>query len=184
MHEIPPTPLCERGAYNDIEFIIVNCLLPMKNQKTIGLISDTHGLLRKRAKQALQGAGLIIHAGDIDTSDVLEELEKIAPVSAVRGNMDAISRPGDLPKTNLVEFEGILIYVIHDIQKMDLDPVAAGISVVVFGHSHEPAIYNKDGILFINPGSAGPKRFKLPISIGRLTIKNGRIIPEIIELDH
>jgi uncharacterized protein len=148
----------------------------------IGLISDTHGLLRKRAKQALQGVSLIIHAGDIDTPNVLDELEKIAPVAAVRGNMDAMNRAGDLPKTDLVEFEGFHIYIIHDIQKLDLDPVAAGISAVVFGHSHEPAIYNKNGVLYINPGSAGPKRFKLPITLGRLTIDNGCFIPEIIEL--
>jgi uncharacterized protein len=148
---------------------------------SIGLISDTHGLLRNSAKQALKGVDLIIHAGDIDTPDVLDELEKIAPVAAVRGNMDVLHQ-SSLPITDLIEFKGRYIYVIHDIQKMDLDPVAAGISVVVFGHSHQPAIYNKDGVIYINPGSAGPKRFKLPISIGRLTIDNGRIIPEIIKL--
>jgi putative phosphoesterase len=149
---------------------------------TIGLISDTHGLLRNSAKQALQGVDLIIHAGDINTPEVLDGLEKIAPVSAVRGNMDVLSRTGSLPKTDLIEVEGIVIYAIHDIQKMDLDPAAAGISAVVFGHSHQPIIYNKDGVIFINPGSAGPKRFKLPISLGRLTIGNGRVIPEIFEI--
>jgi len=149
---------------------------------TIGLISDTHGLLRNSAKKALKGVDLIIHAGDIDTPDVLDRLKKIAPVSAVRGNMDVMTLAGPLPKTDLIEFEGIFIYAIHDIQKMDLDPAAAGISVVVFGHSHQPVIYNKDSVIFINPGSAGPKRFKLPISLGRLKVENGRIIPEIIEL--
>jgi uncharacterized protein len=163
--------------------IIANCELPMKNQNsTIGLISDTHGVLRNSAKKALQGVKLIIHAGDIDSLEVLDELEKIAPVSAVRGNIDVLHRVNSLPKTDLIEFKGIHIYVIHDIQKMDIDPVAAGISVVVFGHSHEPVVYNKDGVIYINPGSAGPKRFKLPISLGRLKIDNSRIIPEIIEL--
>jgi uncharacterized protein len=156
-------------------------VLLMKNH-TIGLISDTHGLLRKSAKQALQGVRMIIHAGDIDTPNVLDKLEKIAPVTAVRGNMDILNRTGSLPKTDLIEFKGFHIYAIHDIQNMDLDPVAAGISVVVFGHSHQPIIYNKDGVIYINPGSAGPKRFKLPISLGRLTIDNGRIIPEIVEI--
>jgi hypothetical protein len=151
--------------------------------KTIGLISDTHGLLRKSAKEALQGANLIIHAGDIDTPDVLDALEKIAPVAAVRGNMDAMSRVGALPKSDLIDFDGKLIYVIHDIQKLDLDPVAAGISVVVFGHSHEPVIYNKDGVIYINPGSAGPKRFKLPVSLGFLKIQNNQLYPELIEIE-
>ncbi|MCU0599788.1 MAG: metallophosphatase family protein [Desulfobacterales bacterium] len=155
----------------------------MKNQNsTIGLISDTHGLLRNSAKKALQGVDLIIHAGDVDTADVLKELEKIAPVSAVRGNMDVLTLAGALPKTDLIEFEGIFIYAIHDIHKMDLDPGAAGISVVVFGHSHQPVIYKKDSVIFINPGSAGPKRFKLPISLGLLKINDGNIIPEIVEL--
>jgi uncharacterized protein len=154
----------------------------MKNQKTIGLISDTHGLLRNRAKKALQGVDLIIHAGDIDTPDVLDKLEKIAPVKAVRGNMDVLHRVNSLPESDLIEVGGICIYAIHDIQKMDLEPAAAGISLVVFGHSHQPAIYNKDGVIYINPGSAGPKRFKLPISLGRMTLDNGRIIPEIITL--
>ena len=162
--------------------IIVNCELPMKNQKTIGLISDTHGLLRKTARKALQGVSLIIHAGDIDTPDVMDELETIAPVAAVRGNMDVIDRVNSLPESDLIEFEGKYFYVLHDLQQMDLDPAAAGISVVVFGHSHQPAIYNKDGVIYINPGSAGPKRFKLPISLGRLRLDNGRIVPEIVEL--
>jgi len=154
----------------------------MKNQKTIGLISDTHGLLRKTARKALQGVSLIIHAGDIDTPDVMDELETIAPVAAVRGNMDVIDRVNSLPESDLIEFEGKYFYVLHDLQQMDLDPAAAGISVVVFGHSHQPAIYNKDGVIYINPGSAGPKRFKLPISLGRLRLDNGRIVPEIVEL--
>ena len=150
---------------------------------TIGLISDTHGLLRNSVKQALSGVRRIIHAGDIDTPAVLEELESIAPVSAVRGNMDVMNRVRTLPRSDLIEHAGICIYIIHDIQRMDLDPKAAGASVVVFGHSHDPAIYNKDGVLYINPGSAGPRRFSLPISVGILKLENDGIIPEIIELE-
>lgn len=155
----------------------------MKNHiNTIGLVSDTHGLLRSSLKDALKRVDLIIHAGDIDTPAVLEKLEKIAPVTAVRGNMDVANRVKTLPKTDLIEFGGIYIYVIHDLQKMDLDPAAAGISVVVFGHSHRPAVEKKDGVLYINPGSAGPRRFSLPISAAYLKISSSRITPEIKEL--
>lgn len=148
----------------------------------IGLISDTHGLLRNSAIAALTGSDRIIHAGDIDTPEVLRALEAIAPVTAVRGNMDGRSRLNRLPGNDLIEIGGNLIYIIHDRFEMDLDPLAAGISVVVFGHSHRPTVENKNGVLYINPGSAGPRRFKLPISVGRLEIVNGRITPFIIEL--
>lgn len=149
---------------------------------TIGLISDTHGLLRNSAIAALAGSDRIIHAGDIDTPEVLRELEAIAPVTAVRGNMDGRPRLGMLPKNDMIDIGGVLIYIIHDRFEMDLDPLAAGISMVIFGHSHRPAIENSNGVLYINPGSAGPRRFKLPASVGRLEITDSRITPVIIEL--
>ena len=148
----------------------------------IGLISDTHGLLRNSAMDALAGSDHIIHAGDIDTPEVLRELATIAPVTAVRGNMDGPRRLGRIPETDTIDIAGILIHIIHDRMAMDLDPVAAGIGVVVFGHSHQPVIEKRNGVIYINPGSAGPRRFSLPISVGRLHILDGRIDPFIIEL--
>ncbi len=147
----------------------------------IGLVSDTHGLLRNSAIAALAGSDRIIHAGDIDTPEVLRELEAIAPVTAVRGNMDG-RRMARLPENDLIEINGILIYIIHDRLAMDLDPLAAGISVVIFGHSHRPVVEKNNGVFYINPGSAGPRRFSLPISVGRLEITGSRITPVIIEL--
>ena len=151
--------------------------------KRIGLISDTHGLLRDTAVEALAGSDVIIHAGDVDTQDILDALKKIAPVFPVRGNMDRNPDAAGLPKYKIVEIDGISIYVVHDLYQLDLDPAAAGFEVVVSGHSHRPKIKYKDGVLYINPGSAGPKRFTLPISVGMLEIKNGRITPRIIELE-
>lgn len=150
-------------------------------KQTIGLISDTHGLLRNSAKEALAGSHRIIHAGDIDTPEVLRELEAIAPVTAVRGNMDG-RRLKRLPGNDIIEVNGIIIYILHDRLAMDIDPPAAGISVVIFGHSHRPVIEKTNGVFYINPGSAGPRRFSLPISVGRIEIANGRITPSIIEL--
>ncbi len=152
------------------------------SQLDVGLISDTHGLVRKSAVHALQGVDRLLHAGDIDTPDVLDALNRIAPVWAVRGNMDGRRAFDDLPDFDIIEVAGILIYLIHDRLKMDLDPVAAGISVVVFGHSHRPSIEWREGVLYFNPGSAGPRRFELPISVGMLHIDNGSFTPEIIEL--
>lgn len=151
-------------------------------QKRVGLISDTHGLLRKSAVRALAGVDMIIHAGDIDTPEIIPCLEKIAPVFAVRGNMDRNHEQQRLPGYETLEIAKISIYVRHDLGRLDLDPSAAGFHVVVFGHSHRPEIRYKEGVLYINPGSAGPKRFTLPISVGMLEIKNGVITPKIIEL--
>ncbi len=148
----------------------------------IGLVSDTHGLLRNSVIEALTGSDRIIHAGDIDTPEVLREIEAIAPVTAVRGNMDSRMRMDRLPGNDIIEIDGILIYIIHDRLAMDLDPLAAGISVVVFGHSHRPVVEKSNGVLYINPGSAGPRRSNLPISVGRLEISDGRITPSIIKL--
>jgi uncharacterized protein len=148
----------------------------------IGLISDTHGLLRPEAIEFLQGCDHIIHAGDIDKAEVLRELTNIAPVTAVRGNNDKGTLAKVLPETQLLEFESKLIYVIHDIASIDLDPAAASIDVVVYGHSHKPSQEKRGGVLYINPGSAGPRRFKLPVSVGELVISKRDIRARIVEL--
>lgn len=150
--------------------------------KRIGLISDTHGLLRESAVESLADSDIIIHAGDIDTPEILDELKKIAPVFPVRGNMDRNHNGAALPQYEIVKINGISIYVCHDLFQLDLDPAAAGFEVVVSGHSHRPKIKYRDGVLYINPGSAGPKRFKLPVSVGMLEIEDGRVIPKIIDL--
>jgi putative phosphoesterase len=151
--------------------------------KRIGLISDTHGLLRNSAVEALAASDIIIHAGDIDTPEIIDQLKKIAPVFPVRGNMDRNTNGSALPKYEIVEMDGTAIYVIHDLYQLDLDPAAAGIEVVVSGHSHRPRIRYRDGVLYINPGSAGPRRFTLPISVGMLEIEDGTITPKIIEIE-
>ncbi|MEM6717177.1 MAG: metallophosphoesterase family protein [Cyanobacteria bacterium P01_C01_bin.147] len=149
---------------------------------TIGVISDTHGLLRPEAVASLQGSDLIIHVGDIGRLEVIEQLREITPVKAVRGNIDQAAWADEFPETEVVEADDTLIYVLHNLKALDLDPKAAGFQVVVSGHSHQPKIEEKDGTLYLNPGSAGPRRFKLPIAVGRLTITNGRIHSEILPL--
>ncbi|MDA3895131.1 MAG: metallophosphoesterase family protein [Desulfobacteraceae bacterium] len=151
--------------------------------KCIGLISDTHGLLRKSAVTALADSDIIIHAGDIDTPEILDALKKIAPVFPVRGNMDRNPDGANLPKYEIVEIDDLSIYVLHDIDQLDLDPAAAGFAVVVSGHTHRPIIKYRDSVLYINPGSAGPRRFKLPISVGMLEIEDGHITPKIIQIE-
>jgi putative phosphoesterase len=136
----------------------------------IGLISDTHGLLRREALDALRGSELILHAGDIGKPEILDELRKLAPVVAIRGNVDTTSWATKLKETELVETPSATFYVIHNINDLDVNPAGAGIHVVLFGHSHQPAQYEKDGVLYINPGSAGPRRFNLPISLARLNL--------------
>ena len=148
----------------------------------IGVISDTHGLLRPEAVAALRGSEHILHAGDIDSPEELFELAKIAPVTAVRGNVDPEEWPSKLSQTEMVELGGVGIYIIHDLSRLDLKPEAAGIRVVVYGHSHQPKIEEKNGVLYFNPGSAGPKRFNLPVSVGRLFIEKGQVRGELIEL--
>ncbi len=150
--------------------------------KHIGLIADTHGLLRESAVKSLAESDIIIHAGDIDTPEIIDRLKKIAPVFPVCGNMDRNTNNA-LPKYEIVEIDGMAIYVLHDLYQLDLDPAAAGFEVVVSGHSHRPGIKYRDGVLYINPGSAGPRRFTLPISIGMLEIENGTITPKIIEIE-
>jgi len=136
----------------------------------IGVISDTHGLLRPEALEFLRGAEHIIHAGDIGAPEIVPELGKIAPVTAIRGNVDVQPWARGFAETEVVELEGFSIYVIHDLNALDLNPAAAGFAAVISGHSHKPAQSTKDGVLYFNPGSAGRRRFNLPVSIGRLEI--------------
>jgi putative phosphoesterase len=149
---------------------------------TIGVISDTHGLLRPEAVAALKGSDHIIHAGDVGDPGTLEQLAWLAPVMAVRGNVDRGAWARELPESNVLQAGAIAIYVLHDVSRMDLDPAAAGFSAVVFGHSHRPAQEYRKGVLFFNPGAAGPRRFTLPVSVGRLRIRSSRLSAEIITL--
>ena len=148
----------------------------------MGVISDTHGLLRPEAIAALRAADHILHAGDIGAPEVLRALEALAPVTAVRGNNDRGPWAQAIPPTQAIDLGGAMIYVIHDVAKLDLDPAAGGFSVVVAGHSHRPLNQVRDGVLWFNPGSAGPRRFSLPIALGRLTIESGRARGEIVTL--
>ncbi len=141
----------------------------------IGVISDTHGLLRPQAVSALDGVEHILHAGDIGDLKILDALRKIAPVTAIRGNVDTSRSFHDLRETETVELEGKMFYLIHDVKQLDLKPEAAGIAAVISGHSHQPAIEWKNGVLYFNPGSAGARRFSLPISVGFITIAEGKI---------
>lgn len=141
----------------------------------IGLISDTHNLLRPEAKRALAGVDRILHAGDICGAEVLDELRAIAPVAAVRGNGDHGFWAESIPVTEAIEIGGVAIYMLHNLGELDLDPHAAGFHVVISGHSHRPLIERKGGVLFVNPGSAGPRRFTLPVSLGYIEIVQGKI---------
>ena len=148
----------------------------------VGLISDTHGLVRPAALAALRGSDRIIHAGDIGNPEVLDRLRDVAPTFAVRGNIDTQAWAAALPATEAVEAGRQLIWVLHDIAQLDLDPTV-GFAAVVYGHSHKPSIEWRDGVLYINPGSAGPRRFQLPVTVGRLHVSATRIVPEIVALD-
>ncbi len=139
--------------------------------RIVGVISDTHGLLRPEAAQALHGSDLIIHAGDVGNSDIIAELKTIAPLFVVRGNIDKEAWANDLPANQVVQFGYSSIYVIHDLHDLDLDPEAAGFSAVITGHTHRAHEYRKGKVLFLNPGSAGPKRFDLPITLARLNVE-------------
>jgi uncharacterized protein len=156
--------------------------LPHTDARLIGVISDTHGLLRPAAVEALAGSDIIIHAGDIGTPEVVEALRAIAPVAAVRGNNDKDEWARAFPETQVVEVGSVVLYVLHDVNALDLDPVAAGFRAVISGHSHRPAVATRQGVLFVNPGSAGPRRFKLPVSVGRLHIQGDVVDAELIEL--
>ena len=150
---------------------------------TVGVISDTHGLLRPEAVAALAGVERIVHAGDIGSPEVIAALERIAPVSAVRGNNDREAWAADIPDTEVVAVGDVSLYVLHDVHELDLDPRAAGFAAVIAGHSHQPRMDERDGVLYLNPGSAGPRRFKLPISLARLTITGTRLDARLVTLE-
>lgn len=151
--------------------------------KLLGLISDTHGLLRAEAVKALRGSELILHAGDVGKPEILDELSKIAPVIAIRGNVDTASWAASLKETELVEAHAATIYMIHNLNDLDMNPRAAGIRIVLFGHSHQPAQYEKDEVLYLNPGSAGPRRFNLPITVARLDLNSEPFKVEFVTLN-
>jgi hypothetical protein len=148
----------------------------------IGVISDTHGLLRPEAVEALRGSDCILHAGDVGTPEVIEALAKVAPVTAIRGNVDTAPWARALPPTEAVDIGGVSIFILHDLGQLDLDPKAAGFRVVVYGHSHKPKLEEKNGVLYFNPGSAGPRRFSLPVSVGKLIVEAGKVRAELVEL--
>jgi uncharacterized protein len=148
----------------------------------IGVISDTHGILRPEALDALRGSDRIIHAGDIGSPEIIEKLSAIAPVTAVRGNIDTAASARELPENDVLEVDGVTIYVLHDLAQLDLKPKAAGFGAVISGHSHVPKQEVRDGVLYFNPGAAGPRRFNLPVSIGRLIVENGAVRGELLEL--
>jgi len=151
-------------------------------KKIIGVISDTHGLLRSKALRMLAGSDIIIHAGDIGDMDVIHELEKIAPLYAVRGNTDRSSCFAAIPSWEIIQFEGRSIYVRHIIGEMDIDPVSASVDIVISGHTHIPKAEWKKGVLFFNPGSAGPIRDSLPVTVGRIILGEANPEPEIMKL--
>jgi putative phosphoesterase len=153
------------------------------NAKRIGLISDTHGLLRKEAVDALRGSELILHAGDVGKTEILEELRKIAPVVAVRGNVDTEEWAKLLPVTTVAEAGAAMIYILHDVNALDLNPAASGFHIVVSGHSHKPGKTERDGVLYINPGSAGPRRFQLPVTVAHLRLGQTPYQVEFVDLE-
>ena len=145
----------------------------MRTIQIIGLISDTHGLLRPEALRALKGSDLIIHAGDVGGPEILEELGRLAPsVVAVKGNVDTDAWCYDLPDTAVAETGSALIYVLHDVKALDVKPAAAGVAMVVSGHSHKPLSEEREGVLYVNPGSAGPRRFNLPVTVARVDLRH------------
>ena len=156
--------------------------------RTVGVISDTHGLLRDEAIEALQGSDLILHAGDVGPPEILERLADIAPVFVVRGNTDYDEASAAWPDTEVVSLTGgvpgVLAYMLHDVGLLDLDPKAAGFAVVVYGHSHRPTMERREGVLYFNPGAAGHRRFTLPVTVGRLVVgDDGSVAGEIIDLE-
>lgn len=153
----------------------------------IGVVSDTHGLLRPEVAPALKGVALILHLGDVGKPSILRELEKIAPVTAIRGNVDHDGECGKLPETDVVLVEdssrSLYLYMLHDLKTLHLDPAAAKFAAVLYGHTHVPNFHHKKGVLYFNPGSCGPRRFELPVTIGLLDIRGEEIHPEIVTLD-
>ncbi len=148
----------------------------------IGVISDTHGLLRPEALVALAEAEHILHAGDVGDAAILDELRKIAPVTAIRGNVDVSGECAELPATEMVELAGKFFYLVHSVHDLDINPAAAGVDVVVSGHSHKPSIEGRQGVMYLNPGSAGPRRFKLPVTVALVVVGEGGVKARIAEL--
>jgi putative phosphoesterase len=149
----------------------------------IGIISDTHGLLRPEVGPALKGVDRILHLGDVGKISILDELAKIAPVTAIRGNVDCDGPCAKLPETEVVLVEGVYLYMVHDVKALHLDPAAAKFAAVLSGHTHVPNFHTRKGVLYFNPGSCGPRRFELPVTIGVLTLSaHGELKPEIVHL--
>ena len=149
---------------------------------SLGVISDTHGLLRPEALAALAGVDHILHAGDVGDPAILDALRQIAPVTAIRGNVDTFGACAKLPATEAVELGGRLFYLVHSVQWLDINPEAAGIAVVVSGHSHQPGIETRNGVIYLNPGSAGPRRFNLPVTLALIELTPGAMAPRIVQL--
>ena len=148
----------------------------------IGVISDTHGLLRPSAKAFLSGSDRIIHAGDIGKPEVLQELSELAPVTAVRGNNDRGAWAETLPETDWLSAEGVLIYILHDLQQLEKEGLGMGVKAIVSGHSHKPVMSDRGGILYLNPGSAGPRRFKLPVTVAEVLVSGEKFTARIVEI--
>jgi uncharacterized protein len=153
-----------------------------RTEITVGVISDTHGLLRPEATDALKGSDLIVHAGDVGSAEILEQLRAIAPTFAVRGNVDTGAWAKTLPMTEVVAAGALHLYVLHDLATLDLNPRAAGFAAVIYGHSHRPSVETRGGVLYLNPGSVGPRRFTLPIAMAKLRVIDDRLSHEMIEL--
>ena len=165
----------------------MTCVSYMREQRAqeivIGVISDTHGLMRPEAIGALRGSDMIIHAGDVGKAEVLDGLSGIAPTVAVRGNIDKANWAASLQATETVEVGDLRLLVLHDIAQLDVDPGTSSFAAVVFGHSHVPSVETRNGVLFFNPGSAGPRRFKLPVTVARIRVAGRRLRPEILQLE-
>lgn len=153
------------------------------NEQKIGVIADTHGLLRPEALEILKGSNLIVHAGDAGKPEVLEALQELAPVVAVRGNVDKGVWSQTLPLSQAIEVGQTWLYVLHDLFELDIDPGAAGFSAVIFGHSHRPSLETRKGVMYLNPGSAGPRRFHLPVSLAVIELTGKNLRPQLIELN-
>jgi putative phosphoesterase len=157
-------------------------LTPLNSNLRVGVLSDTHGMLRPEARAFLIGSDYIVHGGDVGGPQILEELSAIAPLIAVRGNNDTQPWAARLRHTELIRIGNVFAYVIHDLAELDIDPGAAGVSVVISGHSHKPMTTKRDGILYVNPGSCGPRRFKLPVSVGEILVTGNDVSARTIEL--